>query len=193
MSRASPAGRRRAGAGGLTLQGVSRRTERPLTTALGWRLPWWLLDFGPVAFIFLVGVAALGAKHSMAGNRGLLFLGLLAASAALLVRHRVPLSVLVLAVALMVLLGWGPVVVFPVLLALFNVAEYSDRTLVIGASIVTGAAMVATDALHHRTITLGSVGSRLVFVGLVVAVALYLRARADYINGLKERAERLER
>jgi signal transduction histidine kinase len=35
--------------------------------------------------------------------------------------------------------------------------------------------------------------SRLVVIGLAVAVALYLRARADYINGLKERAERLER
>jgi signal transduction histidine kinase len=35
--------------------------------------------------------------------------------------------------------------------------------------------------------------SRLVVIGLAVAVALYLRARADYINGLRERAERLER
>ncbi|HZE06914.1 MAG TPA: histidine kinase, partial [Solirubrobacteraceae bacterium] len=35
--------------------------------------------------------------------------------------------------------------------------------------------------------------SSLAAVGLAVAVGLYLRARADYINGLRERAERLER
>jgi len=172
---------------------VSSRTERPLTTALGWRLPWWLLDFGPVAFVFLVGVGGIASKHSLGTSRGALLLGLVVATGALSIRHRMPLSVLGLTVALMVVLGWGPVVVLPVLLALFNVAEYSDRSLVIGASIVTGAAMVATPALHHGTITVGTVGSRLVVVGLVVAVALYLRARADYINGLKERAERLER
>ena len=39
----------------------------------------------------------------------------------------------------------------------------------------------------------GAVVSRLVVIGLAVAVGLYLRARADYINGLRERAERLER
>jgi signal transduction histidine kinase len=47
--------------------------------------------------------------------------------------------------------------------------------------------------IHEQTITAGTIGSRLVVLGLAVAVALYLRARADYINGLKERAERLER
>ena len=172
---------------------VADRTERPFTTALGWRLPSWLLDFGPVAFIFLVGAAAIASKHVLSSGRGALFLGLLIASAALLVRHRAPLTVLGLTVALMVILGWGPVVVLPVLLALFNVAEYSDRSLVIGATLVTGAAMVLTESVHHDVITAGTVGSRLVVVGLVVAIALYLRARADYINGLKERAERLER
>ncbi|HEX3691000.1 MAG TPA: histidine kinase [Solirubrobacteraceae bacterium] len=172
---------------------MAGHTERPFTTALGWRLPSWLLDFGPVAFIFLVGSGALASKHAIDGNRGALFLGLIIASAALLVRHRAPLPVLGLAVVLMVTLGWAPVAVFPALLALFNVAEYSDRTLVIAATIVTGAAMVLTSAVHHAQITPGTVGSRLVVVGLVVAVALYLRARADYINGLRERAERLER
>lgn len=174
-------------------QSVAGRTERPFTTALGWRLPSWLLDYGPVAFIFLVGSATVASRHSLGSSRGALFLGLLVASAALLVRHRAPLTVLGLTSALMVALGWGPGVVFPVLLALFNVAEYSDRSLVISATITTAAAMVLTLAIHHAQINPGAVGSRLVVVGLVVAVALYLRARADYINGLRERAERLER
>ncbi len=114
-------------------------------------------------------------------------------SAALLVRHRAPLTVFALAVVAQVVLGWGPVVVIPLLLALFNVAEYSDRPMVVAATIVAGAAMVLALVVHHNQITAPSVGSRLVVIGLVVAVALYLRARADYINGLKERAERLER
>jgi signal transduction histidine kinase len=173
---------------------VSRRTERPLTTALGWRLPWWLLDIGPVAFIFLVGVGAVASKHAVGGPpRAALLLGLLVATVALLVRHRAPLVVLGLMLAIEVVLGWGPVVLLPVLLAVFTVAEYTDRPMVIGATLVTGVATIATLAIHQDRITAGSVVSRLVVIGLAVAVALYLRARADYINGLKERAERLER
>ena len=174
---------------------MSRRTERPLTTALGWRLPWWLLDIGPVAFIFLVGVggAGLEARRRRREPWRAASLGLVIATAALLVRHRAPLVVLGLTLALQVALGWGPVVLFPVLLAIFNVAEYTDRTIVIGATAVTGVATIATLVIHHDQITTGTVVSRLVVIGLAVAVALYLRARADYINGLKERAERLER
>ncbi len=175
-------------------QSVGPRTERPLTTALGWRLPGRLLDIGPVAFIFVVGGAALAAKHAVGdASHGVLLLGLVIITAALLLRHRAPLTVLGLALAIEVALGWGPVVLFPVLLALFNVAEYTERPVVIGATAVTGVATIATLLIHHDQVTTGTVGSRLVVIGLVVAVALYLRARADYINGLKERAERLER
>ncbi len=173
---------------------MSRRTERPLTTALGWRLPWWLLDIGPVAFIFLVGAAALASKHAVGHvTHAVLFLGLVLATAALLVRHRAPLLVLGLMLAIQIALGWGPVVLLPVLLAVFTVAEYTDRSIVIGATVVTAVATIATLVLHHNKVTPGTVVSRLVVIGLAVAVALYLRARADYINGLKERAERLER
>jgi signal transduction histidine kinase len=175
-------------------QDVSRRTERPLTTALGWRLPWWLLDFGPVAFIFVVGAGALASKHAVgpATHRSL-FLGLLLATGALLVRHRAPLVVLGVMLAIQILLGWGPVVLLPVLLAVFTVAEYTDRSIVIAATLVTSAATIATLVIHGDQVNTGTVASRLVVIGLAVAVALYLRARADYINGLKERAERLER
>ncbi len=173
---------------------MSRRTERPLTTALGWRLPWWLLDIGPVVFIFLVGSAALASKHVVGDtSHGALFIGLVIATVALLLRHRAPLLVLGLTLVLEMALGWGPVALFPVLLAVFNVAEYTDRTIVIVATVVTSVATILTLVIHHTQITAGIVVSRLVVIGLAVAVALYLRARADFINGLKERAERLER
>ncbi|HTU94765.1 MAG TPA: sensor histidine kinase [Solirubrobacteraceae bacterium] len=173
---------------------MSRRRERPLTTALGWRLPWWLLDFGPVAFLFVAGSGAIFSRHASGSPaHGGLFLGLLAACGAVLVRHRAPLTVLGITLALQIAFGWGPVVLLPVLLAVFNVAEYSDRPMVIGATAVTAVSTIATLLVHHDAVTGGIVASRLVVIGLAVAVALYLRARADYINGLRERAERLER
>ena len=173
---------------------MARRPERPLTTALGWRLPSRLLDVGPVAFIFVIGAGALWSNRGVAGNsHRALFLGLLVSAAALLLRHRAPVVVLGVVLALSIALGWGPIVTLPVLLAIFNVAEYSPRPTLIIATVVTAIGLVVTLVIHDQTITAGTVGSRLVVLGLAVAVALYLRARADYINGLKERAERLER
>ena len=135
---------------------MSRRTERPLTTALGWRLPWWLLDIGPVAFIFLVGAGALASKHAVGHmTHAVLFLGLVLATGALLVRHRAPLVVLGLMLAIQIALGWGPVVLLPVLLAVFTVAEYTDRWIVIGATAVTAVATIATLVIHHDQITTG--------------------------------------
>jgi signal transduction histidine kinase len=174
---------------------VTRRTDRVLTTALGWRLPGWLLDYVPVAFIFIVGAGSLWSRDTVASDtsRHVLFVGLIIICGALLIRHRAPLAVLALAVVAQVTLGWGPVVALPLLLALFTVAEYSERPVVVGATIVSAVAMVLTLVVHHANISAGTVGSRLVIIGLAVAVALYLRARADYINGLRDRAERLER
>jgi signal transduction histidine kinase len=173
---------------------VKRDGERPLTTALGWRLPWWLLDIGPVVFILIVGLGALGvAKHAGVGGRGLLLLGLVVSAVALLNRHRWPLIVLAVVLALSLGLGWGPVVVLPVLLALFTVAEYSARPKLIAATAITAAAVIVTEVIHGPSLSITSVISHLVAIGLAVAVGLYLRARADYINGLRERAERLER
>jgi signal transduction histidine kinase len=173
---------------------VDGRTDRPLTTALGWRLPSWLLDRGPVAFLFLVGAGAIGAaRHVGDVPRGALLLGLLISTVALLLRHRAPVLVLGVVVVISVTLGWGPVVVLPVLLAVFNVAEYTDRRTVIASSVVAAGGLVITSAVHNEGVTIGMVVTHVVVVGLAVAVALYLRARADYINGLRERAERLER
>jgi signal transduction histidine kinase len=172
---------------------VNPGADRPLTTALGWRLPSWLVDIVPVVVIFLVGAAALVATAVRGTSRGVLLLGLAVAVGALLVRHRAPMLVLALVLVLSISLGWGPVVVLPVLLALFNVAEYSERPRVIVATIAAAAGLVVTAAVHHQRITVPSIVSRLVVIGLAVAVGLYLRARADYINGLRERAERSER
>jgi signal transduction histidine kinase len=173
---------------------VKRDGERPLTTALGWRLPSWLLDVGPVLVIFIIGAGALGVDHHVSGlTRGVLALGLIACVVALLLRHRSPLIVLGVVLVLSLSLGWGPVVALPVLLALFTVAEYSDRRQLILATVAAAAAVILTDLIHRQQVSIASGISHLVAIGLAVAVGLYLRARADYITGLRERAERLER
>jgi len=194
MRERSPDGRRRGIPLGPTLSRVAQHTDRPLTTALGWRLPDWLLDIGPVAFIFLVGAAALGADRLASHtSRALLLLALLACCGALLLRHRAPLTVLGVVLALAFAMEWGPVTGLPVMLGVFTVAEYSERRQVIVATVVAAAVLVGAELVNHVQLSSAGVVSRVVAVGLAVAVGLYLRARADYINGLKERAERLER
>jgi signal transduction histidine kinase len=85
-------------------------------------------------------------------------------------------------------------VVLPVLLALFTVAEYRDRSTVIAAAIVSALAVIASPAVHgHVLDELPQYLGRIVPIGLAVAAGLYIRARADYVTGLHERAERLER
>jgi signal transduction histidine kinase len=174
-------------------QVYSRSVNRPLITALGWRLPAWLLDIGPVAFIVMVGASAIALRTGDSLPLAVLVLGLGASSIALLLRHRAPLVVLGLVLFVALGLNYGPIVTLPVLLAVFTVAEYTDRAKVLGAAVAAAIVIVGTPAIHGDHLTVPQVLSRLVAIGLAVAVGLYLRARADYVVGLHERAERLER
>jgi signal transduction histidine kinase len=167
--------------------------NRPLTTALGWRLPDWLLDYGPVAVIVFEGAIAIAVRPRAATPKTLLVLALAVCAVALINRHRSPIVVLATVLTAALVFGWGPIVVLPALFAVFTVAEYCERPRVIAAAVVAAGALVATPLLHGGTATFSSILSRLVAVGLAVAAGLYLRARADYVSGLQERAERLER
>jgi signal transduction histidine kinase len=155
--------------------------NRPINTALGWPLPAWLLDFGPVVLIALEGAAAIVLHRG--GPRGLtsleLALALLVTVVALVQRHRAPLLVLI--------------VMLPTLLCVFTVAEYRDRVTVALAAVLAAAAVVLAVPIHGEEIGLPGILSRFVAVGLAVALGLYLRARADFIGGLRERAARLDR
>jgi signal transduction histidine kinase len=169
--------------------------DRPITTALGWPLPPWLLDYGPVVFIVLEGTVAIAVHVHGAGSVSplLLALALTATAVALLQRHRAPIFVLAVVLAIGIAVDYGPIVMLPTLLAMFTVAEYRERTTVFGAAVVAFAGVVLGPTVHGATLGLPGVLSRLVAVGLAVAVGLYLRARADYVGGLRERAARLDR
>lgn len=167
--------------------------KRPVTTALGWHLPPWLLDYGPVAFIVIVGAVGIGLHHDGGGLPGL-WVALAVTAVVLALRHRAPLATMAVVLMVALAINFSPVVALPVLLGVFTVAEYSDRRWVVGAAVLAAVVLVVTPALHgtpaaHYPQIIG----RIVPVGLAVAIGLYLRARADYVTGLQERAERLER
>jgi signal transduction histidine kinase len=167
--------------------------NRPLTIAMGWRLPDWLLDYGPVAVIVAEGAIAIALRPTGGTPRLVLVLALVASALALILRHRSPIVALAAVMVIALALGYGPLVTLPVLFGVFTVAEYSDRRKVIVAAVIAASALIAVPHLHGGNESLSAVLSRLVAVGLAVAAGLYLRARADYVSGLQERAERLER
>ncbi len=165
-----------------------------MNVALGWSLPGWLLDFGPVAFIVFTGLAAVAVRpHGHVAAAGLV-LGLAVTAAALTMRHRAPLVVLAIVLGVSLAIDFPPIATLPVLLAVFTVAEYEDRWKVIAAAFGAALVLTLTPVVHGAgTGLFPEVLSHFVPVGLAVAVGLYLRARADYITGLQDRAERLER
>ncbi|HLH65745.1 MAG TPA: histidine kinase [Solirubrobacteraceae bacterium] len=170
----------------------SARRERPLALALGWRPPSWLLDIGPVAFIVLIGCAGIATVHRPHPGRIDLALALAVSAVALIARHRAPLAALAAIVLATLAVGYGPVVTLPLLVAVFTVAEYADRRRIPMAALLAAASVAAAQALHGP-LTAPRILSDLIAIGLALAVGLYVRARADYIAGLRERAERLER
>ncbi len=171
------------------------RPPRPLPIALGWRLPGWLLDFGPVIVVGLVGLAELGVSHNHGDAIWGSAVALVVILLALLDRHRAPTMTLGVILAVDLVLGNHTLLMLPLLLAIFTVAEYEDRSGTLVAAAVTAIVCVASPALHGNTggPWTGVILSRLIAIGLAVALGLYLRARADYVTGLTDRAERLER
>jgi signal transduction histidine kinase len=165
--------------------------ERPVTTAFGWRLPTWLLDYGPVAFIVLESVVAMRFEHST--PRLLLGLGVAISAIALILRHRSPLLSLGVVLAAALAVGYGPIITLPVMLALYTVAEYTPRPRLLFAAFLAAGVVISADLIHGGQLGPGQVISHVILVGLAVAVGLFIRARADYVNGLRDRATRLER
>jgi signal transduction histidine kinase len=168
--------------------------RRPLPTALGWNPPSWLLDYGPVALIALESAVAIHVRPHPSGLApGLLWLGLAVNAVALLVRHQLPLLTLGIVLTVAVGLDYGPLVMLPTLFAVFTVAEYRGRPTVVAAAAVAVIALIVAQPMHSYHEALAAVFSRMIAVGLAVALGLYLRARADYVSGLHERAEQADR
>jgi signal transduction histidine kinase len=166
--------------------------DRPLNTALGWRIPAWLLDYGPVALIGFVGIALI-IHDPQAVGPGRAGVAVAVTVGALSLRRRAPLAVLGVVLGVSLVLDYKAIVVLPILLGVFNVVEYSARRKMLAAVAAATFVVIVTPFFHGAHEGPPAILSRLVAVGLAVSAGLYLRARADYIGGLRERAERLER
>ena len=168
--------------------------DRPLTTAFGWRIPPRVLDVGPVLLILFFGSLAIGLRPQAAGISVVeLVVALVVSAGALLFRHRSPLGALAVILIVTVAVDYGPIVTLPLLLALFTVAEYCDRRTVFVAAIASAAALVVAQPIHAHAEGVPQILSRFAAVGVAVGFGLFVRARADYVSGLQERARRLER
>jgi len=152
-----------------------------------------MLDFGPPALILVAGTGAILTRPKGVGPGAGLWGALVIAVVALLYRRRFPLWVLAVALVLALALDEGRLTVLPALVALFTVAEYRERHKVFAGAILAAVALTLEPLVHGRTEAAAAVVSHLVAVGLAVAAGLYVRARADYVGGLRDRATRLER
>jgi signal transduction histidine kinase len=166
--------------------------ERPLNVALGWRVPGWLLDWGPVALVAFVGLAAVYRPPNHSGEREAL-VALAIVIAALSVRRRWPVLTLAVVLAVVAVSNQKSVVALPVLLAIFTVAEYAGWSRTAVAVAVTAIVTLGAQFLHDGNLQFAAFLSHVVAIGLAVSAALYVRTRADYIIGLRDKAERLER
>ena len=148
--------------------------ERPLNTVLGWRLPGWLLDWGPVAFVGMVGLSITVRAPPVPGWR-LTLVALAFALIALGLRQLAPFGVMLIVLGISAASGARALTILPVLLAVFTVAEYSVRSKTVLAVAVGAAVAAMTPVIHGMDHSAAAILSHLVAIGLAVSAGLYLR------------------
>jgi signal transduction histidine kinase len=158
-----------------------------------------LLSPAPVVVFGLIGLGTIfwhghwhGATpiHSRLGLAVALAVGLVA----LLFRRRHPFGVLAVVLIDATIANFSPALTPVVLVAVLTIAMLRTRRETVAAAVITAVVVLLTPAVHGHPLTQGGdIVSRVVSIGLAVALGLYLRARQDYIAGLHDRAERLER
>jgi signal transduction histidine kinase len=153
-----------------------------------------VLDYGPAVFVLLVGAVTIGSHTSASGGRELLlWLAVVASAGALVFRRQAPLRVLGFLLVITLAVDAQQITTLPALIAVFTVAEYCEREKALVAAILTAVVLTTVQILYGHPELFRDVLSHFVAVGLALALGLYLRARADYVGGLRDRAARLER
>ena len=183
--------------GGLIAQGRGYpQTMSPAPIARISRLP---LRRRDVALAAVVSVPVILALSITAAHRHEPFVLLLALAAvvAVLWRERQPIPALVLAIAVTLVIPDDPTLLLPALVVLFAMASRRPWQLSAAAALAVAlASIVATagwggalDAGRLLGFAIGSAAS----CAAAVALGLYVGARRRLIDGLRERAERLDR
>jgi signal transduction histidine kinase len=156
-----------------------------------------LLSPAPVIAFGFIGVVTVffkGHEASPIHSRFGLLVAVAIGLGALLIRRRHPFAALAIVLLDTAIVNVSPPLIPIALIALLTIAMLRTRREAVVAAIVCAAVLLITPTLHGHGLTHpGDIISRLVSVGLAVALGLYLRARQDYFAGLHDRAERAER
>jgi signal transduction histidine kinase len=153
-------------------------------------------DLALAAIVSIPVILALGitAAHR---HEPLVLLLALAAVVAVLYRERQPIPALLLAIAVTVVIPDDPTLLLPALVVLFATASRRSWQLPAAAALgVAGASIVATAGWGGALATDGLLGFAIGSTGscaAAVALGLYVGARRRLVDGLRERAERLDR
>jgi signal transduction histidine kinase len=153
-------------------------------------------DLALTAIVSIPVILALGitAAHR---HEPLVLLLALAAVVAVLYRERQPIPALLFAIAVTVVIPDDPTLLLPALVVLFATASRRSWQLPAAAALgVAGASIVATAGWGGALATDGLLGFAIGSTGscaAAVALGLYVGARRRLIDGLRERAERLDR
>jgi signal transduction histidine kinase len=122
-----------------------------------------------------------------------------AAVAAILLRRRRPALALLIAVAVDSITPGNRALVLPVMVVLYTIATRAPWKVAAAAAagsavvaVIAGAAWGSSDVTDHGGLLGYSIGSTASFAA-AVAVGLYVAARRRVLDGLRERAERLDR
>jgi signal transduction histidine kinase len=111
----------------------------------------------------------------------------------LLVRRRWPVQVLAFILIVGVVVPGPAVFSPPALVALYTVASRCPRRVAAAGAVATSAAFVLHRPLWGYSVSLFEVIAQLALVGCALAVGLYQATRVAYLEGVHERAARLER
>jgi signal transduction histidine kinase len=152
------------------------------------------LELAAIVSIPVIAALSITAVHR---HEPLVVLLALAAVVAVLWRERQPIPALLLAIVVTVAIPDDPVLLLPALVVLFAMASRRSWQLPVAAALAVAAASIvatagwggALDAGGLLGFAIGSAASS----AAAVAVGLYAGTRRRLIDGLRERAERLDR
>jgi signal transduction histidine kinase len=151
------------------------------------------------ALAVMLLVAASVVANAVHNDQPITVLLIPGAVAAILLRHRRPVMALVIAVVVVSATPGNRTLVLPAMVVLYTIALRAPWRIAAGAAagaavvaVIAGAAWGGSGIDDHGGLPGYAIGSTASF-GLAVALGLYVGARRRVMDGLRERAERLDR
>ncbi len=167
--------------------------------------PWRLREFAArrgdafVALMLIALVVASVIANAIHDDQPIAVLLIPGAVAAILLRRRRPAAALLLAVVVASATPGNRALVLPAMVVLYTIAVQAPWRLAAGAAggaavvaVIAGAAWGGSGVADHGGLLGYAIGSTASFAA-AVAVGLYVGARRRVLDGLRERAERLDR